>query len=87
MVNLGYSCYTILSVAQQLYIVSGKRFIILACPQVSTLVLTKSNFASYTLNTKWIHRLLPSFVVCHSAVLVTRGSQMKELVHLVRLYE
>ena len=57
MVSLGYGCYTILSDALQLYIASGKRFIILARPQVSTLVLTKSIFASYTLNTKWIHRL------------------------------
>ena len=87
MVNLGYGCYTILSVAQQLYIASGKGFIILACPQVSTLVFTKSNFASYTLNTKWIHGLLPSFVVCHSAASVTRGSEMMELVHLVQLYK
>ena len=86
MVNLGYSCYTILSVAQQLYIASGKK-IYHACPQVSTLVLTKSNFASYILNTKWIHGLLPSFVVCHSAASVTMGSQMKELVHLVQLYK
>ena len=32
---LGYGCYTILFVAQQLYIASGKAFIIVACPEVS----------------------------------------------------
>ena len=30
MVNIGYGCYTILSVAQQLYIASGEGFIMLA---------------------------------------------------------
>ena len=46
-----------------------------------------ANLASYALNTKWIHGLLPSSVICHSAASVTRGSQMKELVHLVQLYK
>ena len=88
MVSLGYGCYTILSDALQLYIASGKRFIILARPQVSTLVLTKSIFASYMHSKHKVDsQTLPSFVVCHSAASVTRRSQMKELVHLVQLYK
>ena len=83
MVNLGYSCYTILSVAQQLYIASGKRFIMLALKfLVSTLVLTFCK-----LHSKHKVDSQTPFVVCYSAASVTRRSQIRELVHLVQLYE
>ena len=84
MVNLGYGCYIILYVAQQLYIASGKGFIMLAFQFL--LGIDQIKFCQ--LNSKHkVDSRIPSFVVCHSAASVTRGSQIRELVHLVQLYK
>ena len=61
MVNLGYGCYTILSVAQQLYISSGKGFIML----VIKFLLCIDQIKFCWLNSK--HKMdsrTPSFFCC-----------------------